>query len=88
MSGHRKAERIERAVYEDIAAATPDLRPDIRFIPYLQVHKYEGLLFSDSDAFAQALGERNLARQLGKIRDAFSTPEDINDDPNNWRRFC
>jgi hypothetical protein len=82
LNGHQKAERIEQAVHEDIVAAIPDLRPDIRFIPYLQVHEYEGLLFSDSEAFAQALGGRNLSRQLGKIRDAFPTPEDINDDPN------
>jgi len=82
LSGHRKAERIEQAVRKDIVAAIPDLRPELRFIPYLQVHEYEGLLFSDSDAFAATLGGKDISRQLRNIRDAFPTPEDINDDPN------
>lgn len=51
-TGLARAESIEQAILRDIAAEVPDLRPDIRFLPYLQVHEYEGLLFSDPDAFA------------------------------------
>jgi Domain of unknown function (DUF4276) len=82
LNGLGRAMRIEQAFYEDIAAAIPELRPDVRFIPYLQVHEYEGLLFSDSDAFAAALGRQHISRLLKDIRDAFPTPEDINDDAN------
>jgi len=77
-----KAERIEQAVREDIAKEYPDLRGEVRFIPYLQVHEYEALLFSDPEAFASGIGQPNLAPQFRKIRAQFPTPEDINDDPN------
>lgn len=77
-----KVARIEQAVKEDIAAKVPDLRPDIRFLPYLQLHEYEGLLFSDHEAFASGIKQSHLASRFKAIRDEFSTPEDINDDPN------
>ncbi|HYK37034.1 DUF4276 family protein [Alloacidobacterium sp.] len=77
-----KATHIENAIREDILREVPNLRPALRFIPYLQVHEYEGLLFSDTEAFANALGKANLASQLASIRNTFATPEDINDHPN------
>jgi len=78
----QKAVQIENAVLQEIASIFPDLRADIRLIPYLQVHEYEALLFSDTTALAVALGQTNLATQLAQIRNRFETPEDINDDPN------
>ena len=77
-----KVRRIEQAVKADIVAEVPDLRPDIRFLPYLQLHEYESLLFSNPAAFASAIGQHHLAAQFQTIRSAFTTPEDINDDPN------
>ncbi len=77
-----KVARIEQAVKDDIVADRPDLRPDMRFVPYLQLHEYEGLLFSDPDAFASGIKQRHLAPRFQAIRDEFPTPEDINDDPN------
>jgi hypothetical protein len=82
IDGSRRAAQIENSVHQDIFAAVPDLRPDIRFLPYIQVHEYEGLLFSDTVAFAKALGREQLSRSFGAIREAFTTPEDINDNPN------
>ncbi len=77
--GLQKAVQIENAVLRQIVLTVPDLRADTRLIPYLQVHEYEGLLFSDTTAFAAALGQNNLATQLGQIRNQFETPEHIND---------
>ena len=82
MSGLEKATHIEEEISLDIFAIIPDLRPDIRLIPYLQVHEYEGLLFSDTDAFAKALGRKTICPQLKSIRDSVASPEDINDNPN------
>jgi hypothetical protein len=79
--GAVKAVTREQAIYEDILASAPEERPDLRFVPYLQVHEYEGLLFSDPDAFARALRQQTLSMHLHQIRNAFPTPEDINDDP-------
>lgn len=72
---------IERAVKEDICAHIPEFRPDIRFLPYIQLHEYEGLLFSSPPVFATAIRQEQLARHFQQIRDSFPTPEDINDDP-------
>ncbi len=81
-NGLEKAARIEQVMKEDIVATIlPEFRPDMRFLPYFQVHEYEGLLFSDPDAFATALGRDSLSRKLRDIRNTVPSPEDINDNP-------
>jgi hypothetical protein len=77
-----KVARIEEAVRADILNQAPDLRPDIRFLPYLQLHEYEGLLFSDPAAFALGIGQHHLAQRFAAIRAQFGTPEDIDDGPD------
>ncbi len=77
-----KVLRIEQAVKADIIAEVPDLRPDVRFLPYIQLHEYEGLLFSDPAAFACGIAQPHLTDRFQAIRNQFATPEDINDDPN------
>jgi hypothetical protein len=69
-----KVTHIEQAMKADI--------PDVRFLPYLQRHEYEGLLFSDPGAFALGIGQPRLAGQLNTIRQRFNSPEDINDNEN------
>jgi hypothetical protein len=81
LTGTERAARLEQAIVQDVTVAAPDLRADLRFIPHFQVHEYEALLFSDPDAFASALGKADLTQQFRSVRAAFSTPEDINDDP-------
>jgi hypothetical protein len=77
-----KVIHLERAMKEDIVAEVPDLRPDVRFLPYLQLHEYEGLLFSDPEAFANGISQSGLASQFQAIRQSFPTPEDIDDNPD------
>jgi hypothetical protein len=77
-----KVLRIEQAVKADIVAEVPDLRAHVRFVPYIQLHEYEGLLFSDSQAFATGIAQPHLAQQFQVVRNAFPTPEDINDNPD------
>jgi len=74
-----KVIHLERAMRDDIIAHASDLRPDVRFIPYLQLHEFEALLFSDPEAFATGISEPHLAGPLRNIRQTFPTPEDIND---------
>ena len=76
-----KVARVEQAIKADICELVPDLRPDLRFLPYIQLHEYEGLLFSDPPAFANAIDQPHLAGAFQRVRDDFPTPEDINDDP-------
>jgi len=82
LSNVEKVIHIEQAVKQDIVTQAPELRPDVRFLPYLQLHEYEGLLFSDPAAFAQGIYQSNLANQFQSIRERFPTPEDIDDSPN------
>ncbi len=79
----QRVELIERSVKEDIFRQIPDLRPDLRLIPYLSLHEYEGLLFSDPNAFAQSIGQARLLNRFQQVRDDYPTPEDINDDPQS-----
>ncbi len=82
LSNLNKVTHIEQAMKGDIVAEIPDRQPHVRFLPYLQLHEYEGLLFSDPAAFASGIGHPHLAAHLNGIRQAFATPEDINDDAN------
>src|SRR5258707_8467443 len=38
----QKVEHVERAVKEDVCERIPDFSPDVRLIPYLSLHEYEG----------------------------------------------
>ncbi len=76
-----KAIHIEKAIKADICALIPELRPDVRFLPYIQLHEYEGLLFSDPPEFAAGINQPRLSQVFQAVRDRFPTPEDINDDP-------
>jgi len=81
LSNIARVTHIEQAIKADICALMPGLRPDLRFLPYIQLHEYEGLLFSDPPAFAAAIGQPTLTGVFQAVRDGFPTPEDINDDP-------
>lgn len=81
--GSEKADFLENALRSEVAEHIPQFRPDIRFIPYLQVHEFEGLLFSDTGALARGMYRPDLQPKLKAIRDAFASPEDINDDPKS-----
>lgn len=74
-----RAEAVEAALLEDIVRRMGSGFDPQRLEPFVAMHEYEGLLFSDSGALAISLGEPELAPQLAAIRAAFPTPEDIND---------
>ncbi|MGQ0622286.1 MAG: DUF4276 family protein [Panacagrimonas sp.] len=52
-----------------------------RFIPYVQMYEFEGLLFSGPQHLASAIGQPGLGPDFQRIRDGFDTPESINDSP-------
>jgi hypothetical protein len=53
-----------------------------RFIPYIQLHEFEALLFSDVSQFAVEFpGNVSVIQQLARIRAKVSSPEDIDDSP-------
>lgn len=76
-----KAISVETALLEDICGEMGnDFNPN-RFVPYVMMHEFEGLLFSDSARFARGLGKPDLSPKFQAIRDQFATPEEINDSP-------
>ncbi len=76
-----KAQEVENAVAQDIAVALNVPVQLSRFIPYVVMHEFEALLFSDCQAFAAGVGRAELADAFQKIKDQFASPEEINDSP-------
>jgi hypothetical protein len=70
----QRVEFLERAFGEDIS--------DPRFIPYIQLHEYEAILFSDASWFAYFYDhhETQIA-VLQAVADGHSSPELIDDGP-------
>jgi len=74
----KKAETVQEALRADI-------RKDFdstRFVPYVMMHEFEGLLFSDCERFAEGIGRSDLANAFQLIRGRFNSPEEINDSPD------
>ena len=76
-----RAASVEQAVLDDISESLGGSFDPRRFVPYVVMHEFEGLLFSDPDRFAQGMGMPDLSSELQAIRDEFDTPEEINDSP-------
>ena len=72
-----KAAVVERGLRDDDDAALGGGAD--RFIPFVVMHEYEGLLFSDPPTFAQSIGRSELAGDFQAIRNRFANPEEIND---------
>jgi hypothetical protein len=73
---------LETALSEHIITRLDDLPVSQRFIPYIQLHEFEALLFADTARFVDAFpNEGRAIAQLTKARAQFSTPEDIDNHP-------
>ena len=69
-----QVEQLERALAADIDYE--------RFIPYIQIHEFESLLFSDVNAIDDEMSTsaaRSRLAELRAVRVAFETPEHINE---------
>jgi G:T/U-mismatch repair DNA glycosylase len=52
-----------------------------RFIPYVQMYEFEGLLFSCPNRLAAGINQPALEDKFLHIRNEFDTPETINNSP-------
>ena len=78
--GESTVEALEDRLLQEVEPKIENAR---WIIPYVQKYEFEGLLFSESNAF-RVIGETanpNIEVLL-TVRQKFSTPEEINDDPN------
>lgn len=76
-----KAPTVEAALQSDLSSKMGQNFDANRFVPFVVLHEFEGLLFSDCAAFARGVGQPTLAPSFQAIRDQFATPEEINDSP-------
>jgi hypothetical protein len=77
----QKATYIEARLEADVKQAMGDAFYPVRFIPFVIMHEFEALLFSDCAAFSKSIGRPDLRQNFQAVRDNFPTPEDINDSP-------
>ena len=71
--------QLEQRIFERVDSKINRSWDQSRVIPYVQQYEFEGLLFSDVDAFANAIdASEESIKKLLHVRKKFSTPEDIN----------
>ncbi|TWU44937.1 hypothetical protein Q31b_01080 [Novipirellula aureliae] len=80
-----RAEFVETKIAEDIGVAMGNrFNPD-RFVPYLQLHEFEALAFSNIESLASVtaplgtISSEKLVKSFTEILDEAGTPEAIND---------
>ena len=73
------AATMNTAAKTEICQEYDHLTPTQRFIPFIAVHEFETLLFSDTKALADVLGVAQTTIDADISR--FSTPEHINNSP-------
>ena len=77
----QKATTVEEALLADICREIDNAFNPKRFIPFVMMHEFEALLFSDCEAFSRAIGHPELSANLQSIRNQFPSPEEIDDSP-------
>lgn len=76
-----KAALIQDGMSADIAGEMGDGFDTRRFVPYVMMHEYEALLFSDCERFGAGIGRPELTPRFQDIRNTFQTPEEIDESP-------
>ena len=76
-----KANNIEDALLADVCQHMEGSFNPNRFVPYVMMHEFEAMLFSDCVAFSRGFDIPSLAGQFQAVRDTFGSPEEIDDSP-------
>ena len=76
-----KARTVEDALSASVHETIDHGLNTNRFVPFVMMHEFEALLFSDCAAFARGIGHPDLGGRFQQIRDAFASPEEIDDSP-------
>lgn len=74
-----KAQHVERAILDNVAREMGLDFNTSRFVPFILMHEFEALLFSDCVQLSEALGVAGRSAEFQRIRDQFRSPEEIND---------
>ncbi len=70
---YKRVKELESGLAADVSSQ--------RFIPYIQLHEFEGLLFSDVQVIDKVLQVHSSSQltELERVRTQFQTPEEIDD---------
>jgi len=79
LSAIRKAEILETATCKKIGENF-GCDSERRFIPYIEMHEFEALLFSDANILAEKT-DIDVSHIRGILEEYNNNPEEINDDP-------
>jgi len=79
LTARQKAEVLEVAMQREIEKTFPRSNAKHRFIPYVEMHEFEALLFSDARILADKI-DIDIS-EIHRILDQHGEPEEINDDP-------
>lgn len=73
----QKADKMEKEMLIEIEKDSPHTNVKKRFIPYIAMHEFEALLFSDIDILAKKIDVKSAA--VANILKECGEPEEIND---------
>lgn len=76
-----RAAHVENAIRRELQGELGGGFHVNRFVPYVMLHEFEALLFSDCKEFANAVKHPALAPEMQAIVDAAGAPEAIDDSP-------
>ncbi len=76
-----KATCVQDAVGDDVVTEMGNRFDPDRFVPFVVMHEFEGLLFSDCSSFSRGIFRPDLEASFREIRERFANPEEINDSP-------
>lgn len=76
-----KPKTVEEALHDDIVSSMGKNFYRNRFVPYVQMHEFEALLFSDPKRLAEGLNLDDSS-DIDDILNSFQGPEEINDHPD------
>jgi hypothetical protein len=80
-NNEQKVDFLEQAVKQELE--TSQNQKFENFIPYIQLHEFEALIFSDEESIYSNIEECKINKpEIKKIFNEFKNPEEINNDPN------
>ena len=77
-----RAKHIEDAIRRDLRQELGDNLLPRRFLPYVMMHEFEAMLFSDCALFSQGIACPELERKFQAIVEKYGEPEEIDDTPD------
>ena len=80
LSAEEKGKKVEKATLTKIGELFPNDNVDTRFIPYIEMHEFEALLFSDTTILANRISVEQA--KIDRILTECGEPEEIDDGLN------